>query len=83
MWYAGACVSWRLTAVNSYKETTVIQYIASNNIVHNRPVETVTGDAFELIKNAISSWFFKQNRERFAKFVDLLFTGEASGYEPA
>ena len=28
MWYAGACVSWRLTAANSYKETTVIQYIA-------------------------------------------------------
>ena len=27
MWYAGAWVSWRLTAANSYKETTVIQYI--------------------------------------------------------
>ena len=47
MWYAGACVSWGLTAANSYKETTVIQYI-----MHNRPVETVTGDAFELIKSS-------------------------------
>ena len=28
MCYAGVRVSWILTAANSYKETTVIQYIA-------------------------------------------------------
>ena len=27
MWHASVCVSWRLTAANSYKETTVMQHI--------------------------------------------------------
>ena len=56
------------------QKTTVIQYIAKTYVMHNRPMETVTGDAFELIKMQ-QALGFSSKIEHFVKFVDPLFTG--------
>ena len=56
--YASVCVSWRLTAANSYKETTVVQHmyicitkiIAKTLCITGWQPDAVTGDAFELLK---------------------------------